>query len=114
MCVEKPSIHPDVHKKKMMKDLENKMIADALVPVVPPSTGEWERYLQQPLCDRTKENSLQWWKKKESEFPRLSKVARVLLCAMPTSAPCEYRARVCFQSLGAFRIIVAVHSLLQF
>jgi hypothetical protein len=70
----------------MMTDLANRMFADALVP---PSTGEWERYLQQPLCDRTKENSLQWWKKKESEFPRLSKVARVLLCAMPTSAPCE-------------------------
>jgi hypothetical protein len=82
MCVEEPSIHPDVDKKKMMTDLANRMFADALVP---PSTGEWERYLQQPLCDRTKENSLQWWKKKESEFPRLSKVARVLL-SMSSSA----------------------------
>ena len=77
-----------IAEKSEMMELDDLMFGGVVDSGKESSQDEWERYQQLPSCERWKD-PLQWWRSREYELPTLSKAARVLLCAMPTSAPCE-------------------------
>jgi hypothetical protein len=49
---------------------------------------EFQTYILSPPCDENT-NPLEWWKSNESQYPRLSKMARDFLAIPSTSVPSE-------------------------
>ena len=50
---------------------------------------ELERYLNEPKLSEDSDPLLDFWKKKETEYPRLSILAQKYLCVQATSTPSE-------------------------
>jgi len=77
-----------------------------------PELTEFERYQQEPPCKMSKD-VLQWWKEKESEYPKLSKVARVLNHLFSIVGKIQDERR-CSLSPIVLRQLVLLHRWLSF
>ena len=73
----------------------SRILNDDIEPAVSSQSTSVERveheidvYLQMPVFD-TDQSPLEWWKKEESQFPILSKLARKYLCICATSVASE-------------------------
>ena len=69
----------------------SRILNDDIEPAVSSQSTSVERveheidvYLQMPVVD-TDQSPLEWWKKEESQFPILCKLARKYLCICATS-----------------------------
>ena len=66
---------------------------DAILAAKKPriSEDEWTRYKQQDIVERN-ENMLLWWKEKEKEFPKLSRLVRKVWAMQSSNTSAERMA----------------------
>lgn len=83
---EEPSIRAPVSEPSTLFIDREQLLRDEIV-------SEIKRFQEEPdlgeLTSGDLQNPLIWWKQNESKFPRISKVAKRLLCIPATSAPAE-------------------------